>query len=109
MSARIIACRAAPSYVLELRFVDGLEGTVDVSRLLDIGCFKFWRDLDVFLEARPHPKTSDAWWPGSVRLDAQILYEDLRARGARPLEPARDQAFQKFMMRATTRLDGADA
>jgi hypothetical protein len=107
MSAKIIACRPSRDYTVWLRFADGLQGTVDVSGLLEIGCFKFWRDMDAFLEARPHAGTGGAWWPVGVHLDADILYQDLRARGAQPAQPARDKAFQQFLERACKRLDGA--
>jgi hypothetical protein len=108
MSARIIACRARDDYTLWCKFSDGLQGTVNLEPMLDIGCFKFWRDVRVFLTARPHPETGGAWWPfAGVHLDREILYKDLEARGARPAQPARDKAFQQFLERACKRLDGA--
>jgi hypothetical protein len=103
---RVLACKANRDYELWLRFSDGIEGSVDLSRLLDIGCFKLWRDVEAFLEARPHPQTGAAWWPVGVSLNAEILHADLRARGARAPQPARDRGFQRFMARALEPVKG---
>lgn len=107
MNARIISCRPAKNYTLWLRFSDGLQGSVDLSSLLDIGCFKFWRDLHVFLDVQPCPKTGDAVWPAGVRLNAEVLYQDIAARGGRRAPaPSADAAFQRFMARAIGAQDG---
>ncbi len=106
MSPLLIACKASRDYTLWCKFSDGLQGTVNVAGMLDIGCFTLWRDLAIFLDARPCPDTGDAWWPAGVRIDRWVLYSELEARGARPAQPARDIAFQRFMARAISKKNG---
>lgn len=99
---RVIACRPTADYRLWLRYDDGLQGTIHLGNLLDIGCFRFWRDVDVFLTARPDLETGTVIWPGAgVRLDPEILYRELEASGAhRGPPPGADATFQRFMARA---------
>ena len=67
---RITACKAEEDYKLWLRFEDGLEGRVFLGNLLEIGAFQLWRDV------REFEKVS---WEGGIRLDADILYHDVKA------------------------------
>jgi hypothetical protein len=98
MSARVVSCRARASYELELRFEDGLQGEVYLGNLVDIGAFSRWRDLALFMTARPDNDSGTIVWPAAgVRLDADILYADIAARGGRPA-PA--PGADRFMQRA---------
>ena len=42
---RVTACKAEDDYKLWIRFEDGLEGSVFLGNLLEIGAFKLWRDV----------------------------------------------------------------
>jgi hypothetical protein len=46
---RITACKVEEDYKLWLRFEDGLEGSVFLGNLLEIGAFQLWR------ASRSHP------------------------------------------------------
>jgi hypothetical protein len=70
---RITACKAEDDYKLWLRFDDGLEGSVFLGNLLEIGAFQLWRDV------REFEKVS-VTWEGGIRLDSDILYQDLASR-----------------------------
>ena len=59
---RITACKAEEDYKLCLRFDDGLEGRVFLGNLLEIGA-----------------QTATVTWEGGIRLDADILYHDVKA------------------------------
>jgi hypothetical protein len=104
-------CKAASDYTLWLRFDDGLQGNVYLGNLLDIGCFKLWRDVRVFLTACVDSETGTVIWPAArVRLDPEILWRDLAARektegsSQSKIEPVKkDAAFERFMVRVLER------
>lgn len=98
MSAAIIACKASADYTLWLRYSDGLQGSVDLGSLVEIGAFHAWRNVLVFLTARPDPELGGVKWPcAGIRLDPALLYHELQARGAVHSRPCRDSGFQRFM------------
>lgn len=98
---RVLACRAHPDYRLWLRFDDGMQGTVDCSSLLDIGCFTFWRDVHNWRNGRADPQQGTAIWDCGVRLDPEVLYADLKQSGCKRVKPPeQDAAWQRFV-RAT--------
>jgi hypothetical protein len=45
---RVTACKAEEDYRLWIRFDDGLEGSVFLGDLLEIGAFKLWCDVREF-------------------------------------------------------------
>lgn len=98
---RVLACKAHPGYRLWLRFYDGMQGTVDCSALLDIGCFKFWRDVHNWENVRADPQRGTAIWDCGVRLDPEVLYADLKQSGCKRVKPPeQDHAFQRFLQAA---------
>ena len=75
---RITACKAEDDYKLWLRFEDGLEGSVFLGNLLEIGAFQLWRDVREFEKVSVDPDTATVTWEGGIRLDADILYHDVK-------------------------------
>jgi len=80
---RVTECRASRDYTLWLKFDDGQEGSVFLGNLLEIGAFKLWRDVREFEKVSVDPETATVTWEGGIRLDPDILYQDLAARGVR--------------------------
>ena len=80
---RVTACKAEDEYRLWLRFDDGLEGSVSLGNLLEIGAFRLWRDVREFEKVSVDPDTATVTWEGGIRLDPDILYQDLLERHAR--------------------------
>ena len=76
---RITACKAEEDYKLWLRFEDGLEGRVFLGNLLEIGAFQLWRDVREFEKVSVDPETATVTWDGGIRLDADILYHDVKS------------------------------
>ena len=76
---RITECKAEDDYRLWLRFDDGVEGSVSLGNLLEIGAFKLWRDVREFEKVRVDPDTATVTWEGGIRLDPEILYQDVLA------------------------------
>src|SRR5258706_323628 len=69
---------AEDDYKLWLRFEDGLEGSVFLGNLLEIGAFQLWRDVREFEKVSVDPETATVTWEGGIRLDADILYHDVK-------------------------------
>src|SRR6185295_11367511 len=73
---RVTACKAEDDYKLWIRFDDGLEGSVFLGNLLEIGAFKLWRDVREFEKVSVDPESATVTWEGGIRLDPEILYQD---------------------------------
>ena len=86
---RVTACKAEEDYRLWLRFEDGLEGSVFLGNLLEIGAFKLWRDAREFEKVSVDPETATVTWEGGIRLDPDVLYHDVASRreSQRMLDP----------------------
>lgn len=62
-------------YNLWLRFEDGIEGTVDVSQLVEFkGVFAPLADREFFNRAQVNPDTGTIAWPNDTDLDPDVLY-----------------------------------
>src|SRR2546423_15454654 len=92
---RVTACKAEEDYRLWLRFEDGLEGSVFLGNLLEIGAFKLWSDVREFEKVSVDPQTATVTWEGGIRLDPDLLYHEVASRqnpiqqaGGRKLPPA---------------------
>jgi hypothetical protein len=70
-------CRASPDYRLWLRFEDGLEGSVFLGDLLELGTFSLWRDVDQFCCVAVDAQAATVVWAGGIQFDPDILYQDL--------------------------------
>ena len=80
---KVTACKAEDDYKLWLRFDDGLEGSVFLGNLLEIGAFKLWRDVREFEKVVVDPDSSTVTREGGIRLDPEILYRDVLAKSAK--------------------------
>jgi hypothetical protein len=76
---RVTECRASRDYKLWLRFEDGLEGSVFLGNLLDLGAFSAWRDVDQFCRAVVDAEAATVVWDGGIQFNPDILYQDLLA------------------------------
>jgi hypothetical protein len=74
---RVTDCKASSDYRLWLKFDDGLEGSVFLGDLLEVGAFSSWRDVDQFCRVVVDRKAATVVWKGGIRLDPDILYQDL--------------------------------
>lgn len=69
----LVEAKALPEYRLHLRYADGTEGDVDVSRLVGRGVFKAWKDPGVFESVRIGD-AGDLMWGDDIDLCADKLY-----------------------------------
>lgn len=74
---RVTQCRASKDYKLWLKFDDGLEGSVFLGNLLEVGAFKAWRDVEKFCRVELDDKAFTVVWDVGIKLDPDILYQDL--------------------------------
>ena len=78
---RITGVKVPKDYGLELTFVDGTRGTVDLSHLAGKGVFALWNDYDAFREVRIGP-SGELVWGEQIDLCPDALY--LQATGKKP-------------------------
>lgn len=79
---RVIAVTALPDCRLEVKFVDGLEGIVDMKALVhseQAGVFAALRDAGVF--ARAFVECGVVTWPGELDLAPDAMHDEIAARG----------------------------
>lgn len=75
--------RAVPEYTLIVRFADGTQGTVDLSRLAlgtRPGIFAMLRDPGFF--ALVAVQDGVVTWPGELDLAPDAMYDAIRAQGS---------------------------
>ncbi|MCH8969569.1 MAG: DUF2442 domain-containing protein [Planctomycetes bacterium] len=74
---RIVKAKALDNCRLHLEFEDGVEGTVDLSEMVDRGVFSAWSDPDFFARVTVDPETRTVTWPGGIDLCPDQLYHDV--------------------------------
>lgn len=79
---RVRSVEVLPDYRLNVRFVDGLEGVVDMKNMLwssSAGVFESLREQTVFSQA--HVVLGAVTWPGDLDLAPDAMYDEIKARG----------------------------
>lgn len=79
MRWRVLAVEALPDYRLDVVFMDGTRGTVDLSALIhadDAGVFSVLTDPALFAQA--HVVHGAVTWPGDIDLAPDALYAQVR-------------------------------
>lgn len=79
---RVLEVRALPDYSLKVRFTDGLEGLVDMKKMIlsaNAGVFEALRDPQVFSQARV--ELGVVTWPGELDLAPDAMYDEIKANG----------------------------
>jgi hypothetical protein len=89
----IVEARIVEGHRVHLRFEDGLEGDVDIGRLIRFeGVFALLRDPNEFARMAVNAELGTICWPSGADLDPDVLYaqvsgkpipleENLHARG----------------------------
>ena len=80
---RVTAVEVLPAYRLKVRFVDGTEGAVDLSRLIfdqGAGIFASLRDPAIFDQA--FVESGAVTWPGEIDLAPDAMHREIRKNGA---------------------------
>ena len=71
---------------LRIRFDDGVEGEVDLARVMKFpGILARLRDPKFFAKVFVHPEFGTVSWPGEIDLDTLVLYSKVTRRSIRSL------------------------
>jgi hypothetical protein len=79
---RVPAVEVLPSYRLKVRFIDGTEGRVDMSRLVfnqGAGVFASLRDPAVFDQV--FVESGVVTWPGEIDLAPDAMHQEIKKSG----------------------------
>ncbi len=79
---RLKKVKPLPDYILEVEFLDGTQGIVDMSRIITskkAGVFAKLRDLALFNQVSLH--YSAVTWPGEIDLAPDAMYEEIKRHG----------------------------
>lgn len=77
---RVVAVKPLPNYRVWLRFTDGAEGEVDLSKLVGRGVFASWNNPAEFAKVSVDPATQTICWPGGIDLDPDVLYHSITGK-----------------------------
>lgn len=86
-SWRLAEVVALPGYQLRVRFLDGTEGLIDMSRLIfsdKAGVFASLRDATLFTQA--HLELGVVTWPGEIDIAPDAMYREIKKHGKWVLE-----------------------
>ncbi len=73
--------RALGGYRIHLRFEDGVEGELDLGRLIQFrGVFARLKDEKEFARVRVDRELGTIVWPGGADLDPDVLYAELTGK-----------------------------
>jgi hypothetical protein len=87
----IIEAKVHDGYTVLLRFEDGVEGVVDLSRLIGFeGVFAPLRDRREFARLQVHGELGTICWPNGADLDPDVLYAQVTGQ---PISLADKQSF----------------
>ena len=74
----IVEARVLDGYQAYLRFEDGVEGVVDLGRLIRFeGVFAPLRDPGQFAKMTVNQELGTICWPGGADLDPDVLYAEV--------------------------------
>jgi len=99
----VIEVRALGGYRVRLRFQDGVQGELDLGRLIRFrGVFAPLKDEREFAKVRVDPELGTLVWPSGADLDPDVLYSELTGKplGAK-LTGGRPPRRKKRSRRAT--------
>jgi hypothetical protein len=74
---RITKVKILENYKLWLKFADGAEGIVDLSKLVGKGVFKKWKDRNFFESVKINPQTGTLTWGEEIDLCSDTLYAEI--------------------------------
>ena len=71
----IVEAQPTTNYRLHLRFEDGVEGEVDIARLVQFtGIFAPLKEQSEFRRVSVNPELGTICWPNGADLDPDVLY-----------------------------------
>jgi Protein of unknown function (DUF2442) len=77
---KIVEVKPLPGFHVWLKYQDGVQGEVDLSRLAGKGVFSAWNRQGCFEEVFIAEESGALAWPGGIDLCPDSLYEELTGR-----------------------------
>ncbi|HVP46894.1 MAG TPA: DUF2442 domain-containing protein [Bryobacteraceae bacterium] len=75
MLTDVVEVRPRDGYLLYVRFEDGVEGVIDLQKLVQFeGVFAALRQRSLFEQVRVNPELGAICWPTGADLDADVLH-----------------------------------
>lgn len=78
MLPRLIEARHVAGHTVWLRFADGAEGEVDLSRALEGPIFEPLKQVETFRSFHLHPELKTLVWPNGADFAPEFLRDALR-------------------------------
>ena len=78
MIPKIVEARYVQDYTVYIRFVDGVEGYVDLQNELYGPMFEPLKKLEFFKQFSIHPEFCTLCWPNGTDIAPEFLYEHIR-------------------------------
>ncbi len=64
-------------YKLWIKFSDGIEGIVDLSKFVGKGIFKKWENKKFFKSVKINPQTGTLSWGNEIDICSDVLYAEI--------------------------------
>ena len=77
MIPRVIEAKYVRNYVIHIRFSDGAEGDIDLTKELEGEIFEPLKDISFFKRFRVDPELHTIVWPNGADFAPEFLYEKL--------------------------------
>ena len=74
---KVVDVKPLENYRVWLKFYDGKEGTIDLSKLVGKGVFQKWRDKNFFNSVFIDPESHTIAWQGDIDLCPDTLYAEI--------------------------------
>lgn len=78
MLSRIVDARHVSGYTIWIRFADGNEGDIDLSKELHGPVFEPLKNIDYFRQFAVHPELHTLVWPNGADFAPEFLRANLR-------------------------------
>jgi hypothetical protein len=82
LTPKVAEARYSGDYRIRFRFVDGVEGEIDLEPLLGTDV-RGAEDKALFAQFQLYPERSTIFWPNDADLAPEFLYEKVRQRRGR--------------------------
>ena len=77
MIPKVIEAKYVRNYVIHIRFSDGAEGDIDLTKELEGEIFEPLKDISFFKRFRVDPELHTIVWPNGADFAPEFLYEKL--------------------------------
>lgn len=77
---KILSVLPIKGYKIKVKFIDNVEGIVDLSDIKGKGVFSVWNDEKVFNDVFIDKESNTVAWPGGIDLCPDVLYAEVTGK-----------------------------